>query len=431
MVLASSWRSERRLPARVHEALAAHADADVRSGWLQRSDCPARLLNRRAVVERDQHVLQLIAAHPNLDDRGKTLLSAHPIVAVAVAVAFRDDLPDDQALGILRARGRTKVKDALREGGKVGSQYRHAASNGSVNWLGRRRWIRNIAEKPLVATYVAEISDLTVLKEFSDLLRDTPAANAMHASIVTRLLCLWEPEPAQMAMVLAMLASIDVPLDDRIRHRSSTGGLLGWWVGLSDALELGSEIPTVSDPDLLPMCERVMFALDARRANLLCSRLEAPSTAMGLRTDLSDDSYIQLMKLGGSSQVSLLLRGISSPWSEAMVATGTRILAAGKDNSNMDALIRVGVLHLSVIVANSNNNPRLLRAVAQFPGCTLELVRQLPAAQAFSSYHSPDELADWVLRHAGSAIDVVSTLSTHFVGSVDELLEIALSVNKA
>ncbi len=427
------------LSGELHGILAGHADLSIRAAWLQRDDCPQALLDARAGRERDEELLHAIATHPNLGPRGRRILSGHAVSAVAVTTALRADLDDEEGVAILTARGRSVVRAALDR-----RKHRRWTVQRIVPDSVDDRWWDGLARRPRTAAKAAE---LVPLQGIGPLLAAAPHPEVWQV-FDRRLSGIDFDDTDAVGRLLALHLAHDRPLTPALRRAAlRNGGLVGAYASLLRAFEqqlTGVELAdrytgTALDTDLGTQLLRHLrrdrsFSLLAATNS---ARLAEALQPLGDTQAFTEVEWLQLITAGGKiTKIVEAAAGAPHPWSRRSVEHLVDFVAHtahARDpfNRSVDkALVGLCSEHLDVVVDRLAPQMRLARAVASHPACTVELAMRLPVGAAFASYHDPVALAQAVLEASGEALDVLSTLSTQFQGSVADLVSVAVGIDR-
>lgn len=433
-------RADGPLSAALHETLACHADPGIRAAWLQRDDCPRALLDARAGRERDEELLHAIAVHPNLGSRGRRLLAGHALNSVAVTTALRADVSDDEGVAILDTRRRSAVRAALDR-----RNHRGWRSPQLAPVLGDDRWWDGLVARPRTAAKVAEIIPFTGYAALLDV-----AGHPEVWQVFDRRLSGMDFDDTEtLASMLALLLGHDRALTPALRRAGrSHGGLVGAYVALLAGFEGGVTgtdlrdlyVGTALDSDTGTTIlrnlrrDRYFTLLEAAQSKRLTETSYPPADAL----EFSETEWMQLLR-ANFDQIAVLIAATERgflPWSRtgveqlaAFVAEHLSTIQTPNRDFNQ-AFVALCADHLDVVIAHFRPHVRLMRAVAAHPACTLGLAMKLPVGAAFASYHGPVALAEHILEASGGALDVLSTLSTQFQGSVAELVGVAVGIDR-
>jgi hypothetical protein len=415
----------------LHETFAGHAERAVRAAWLRRVDCPGPVLDLRAGRERDEELLIAIAVHPNLGARGRRLLAEHGTTSVAVAVALRGDVGDDEGVNILRSRRRSAVRAAL-------DRRNHLRWPLLAPWDHEDRWWDGLRDRPTTAGLVARYIPLA---GFDSLLK-VAAQESVWSVFDSRLTGMDVTDDEAVASMLALRLAHDRPLTAGIRRAAARhGGLFAAYVALANT--------TTADPETLRSLSAIPALNTDPGVRMLCAlpfgRLTVFVTATGdarlLRAlvlrhgdlrSLGEHEWLQLIDVNPGILSSITIDGGEPPrWTRR----GVEGLVGVIKDRNLDhaerTVVALAADHLDLLIDGCRQHQRLLRAVAAHPACTLEHAMSLPVSVAFAAYHDPVGLAEAVLDAAGSGLDVLSTISTQFQGSVAELVSVSVQIDAA
>ena len=426
------------LSGELHAAFAGHADRGVRAAWLQRADCPAAVLDLRAGRERDEELLIAIAVHPNLGARGRRLLAEHGTTSVAVAVALRGDVRDEEGAAIISSRRRSAVRAALDRRNHLRWPLVTPRCDGEPD-----RWWDGLKGRSLTAALVAQYIPLA---GFEALLAGA-AQESVWSVFDSRLIGMGAADEASVAMMLGLRVTYDRPLTSGLRRAAvRLGGLFAAYIavmevdtpsehrvlrGLYETTAL-RETPGVRILGALPPGRLVDFITatgDPELLAVLLRRSDALAT-------LGEPEWLQLIDVDPSTLTSIPVPGAEpTRWTRRGVEELIEVIGRrGLDDTEPGVAATVVALaanHLELLIESFRQYPRLLRAVAAHPACTLSHAMTLPVSVAFAAYHDPVGLAEAVLAAAGPGLDVLSTISTQFQGSVAELVNVSVQIDGA
>jgi len=441
-LLSNAAAVDSELPDSIHEALAEHQVAEIRHLWLTRTDCPSQLLDRLAAKERNEKNLITIAAHPNLGERGRRILADHPRATVAVTIALRSDCPDKKGVAIIKQQRRSALRSALDlriTSNWVRQPKELCKINPDLLRLDIERWWSGLSERPLTTSYVARYIPLWELAKLVAVVN----TEACWREFEVRLYGLHNPADTQVLPLILVHAAKGRTVSYRMKKLSlRNGGLLAAYVNLCSVISkednsaIREALHPSSDVDA-EMWVTLLSVFDDQRMEKLLTCLENPKVAMLVARQvrmLSEEASLALIRLNIET-IPFVLNDKTEAWSVEGIRALTTVLNSSNSGvqrvCGYEGVLRAAREHLDVLIAGTRSNTRLLRVLAGSPVCTLELALLLPAPVAFSAYHDPTGLAEWVTAHVGENLDVLSTLSTQYQGSVNELVQAVTDITRS